>query len=91
VQILVERGVLGLGAWLWLFAAFFVRAGRVLRVASARGDARAGALVAGAIAAVTGFLVAGLFEHNFGDTEVLLVATLVMALVFVVERDVSAA
>jgi O-antigen ligase len=89
VQILVERGVLGLAAWLWLFVAFFVRAVRVSRAAAAHGDTRAGALVGGAIAALAGFLVAGLTEHNFGDTEVLLVATLVMAVVFVVEREAS--
>src|SRR5207245_721943 len=35
------------------------------------------------------FLVAGLFEYNFGDTEVLLVALAVMALPFVVERDLA--
>jgi len=47
------------------------------------------ALVVGALAAVTAFLVAGLFEYNFGDTEVLLVTLSVMALPFVVERDLA--
>jgi O-antigen ligase len=64
LQILVERGVLGLAAWLWLFGAF---------------------------AAIAGFLVAGLFEHNFGDTEVLLVAMFVMAITLAIDRDVSPA
>jgi len=45
------------------------------------------ALVVGALAAVAAFLVSGLFEYNFGDTEVLLVTLAVMALPFVVERD----
>jgi O-antigen ligase len=83
LQILVERGVIGLVLWLAVFAAFFVRAVRVFR--SLRADApEARALVAGSIAAVAAFLVAGLFEYNFGDTEVLLVACSVMALPFVV-------
>ena len=40
----------------------------------------------GAIAAIAAFLGAGLFEYNFGDTEVLLVACVLMAMPFVVER-----
>lgn len=87
IQILVERGILGLAAWLWLFAAFFVRAAAAARRAA--GDAEATSLVSGAIAATAGFLVAGLSEHNFGDTEVLLAATFVMALAFVAERAPS--
>jgi len=85
LQIVVERGVPGLAAWLSIFAAFFWRAVRVLR----RTEGEARALVSGGIAAIAGFLIAGLFEHNFGDTEVLLVALLVMASVFVVDRDAS--
>jgi O-antigen ligase len=83
LQILVERGLLGLAAWIWIWVAFFLRAGAVLR---GLGPEAAGerALVAGSMAAVTGFLVAGLSEYNFGDAEVVLVAWTVMALPFVV-------
>jgi O-antigen ligase len=86
LQILVERGVPGLVLWLTIFATFFVHAGRALRrlPADATDDH---ALVVGATSAVAAFLVAGLFEHNFGDTEVLLVAGAVMALPLVVARD----
>jgi O-antigen ligase len=88
LQIAVERGLVGLALWLWIFAAFFTRAWRVCRRVPA--DAVADrALVVGALAAVTAFLVAGLFEYNFGDTEVLLVTLSVMALPFVVERDLA--
>ena len=86
LQIAVERGLVGLALWLWLFAAFFVRASRVLRRVPIEAVAER-ALVVGALAAVAAFLVSGLFEYNFGDTEVLLVALAVMALPFVVERD----
>jgi O-antigen ligase len=85
LQILVERGLLGLAAWSWLFGAFLARGVRAMRQVEAT---RPRALATGAVAAVAGFLVAGLFEHNFGDTEVLLVALFVMAILFVVERDV---
>jgi len=88
LQIAVERGLVGLALWFWIFAAFFARAWGVLR--RVPGDAVADrALVVGALAAVTAFLVAGLFEYNFGDTEVLLVTLSVMALPFVVERDLA--
>ena len=80
--------MVGLALWLWMFLAFFVRAGRVLRRVppAAVGDR---ALVVGALAAVAAFLVSGLFEYNFGDTEVLLVTLAVMALPFVVERELA--
>ena len=90
LQILVERGVLGLAAWLWLWIEFYARAITLLRRLPAAA-VRERALVAGSLAAVTGFLVAGLTEYNFGDSEVVLVAWTVIALPFVVERATSTA
>jgi putative inorganic carbon (hco3(-)) transporter len=90
LQILAARGVVGLAAWLVLFGAFFTRALGVLR-ALPPGATRERALVAGSVAAIAGFLVGGLTEHNFGDSEVVLVTYAVMALPFVVERSLSAA
>jgi O-antigen ligase len=84
VQIAAERGVLGLAAWLSIWIAFFVQAGRIyLRLPLTRADDRA--LCAGSVAAVAGFLVAGLFEYNFGDSEVIGLAWVVMAFPFVVD------
>jgi O-antigen ligase len=83
VQIAAERGLLGLAAWLWIWVAFVRRAARIYRALPAeRGDDRA--LVAGSLAAVAGFLVAGLFEYNFGDSEVIDLVLVAMALPFVV-------
>ena len=87
VQIAAERGLLGLAAWVWIWAAFFVRSSRILlRLPSGIGLARM--LTAGSLAAILGFLVAGLFEYNFGDSEVVMVAYLMMAVPFVVERAI---
>src|SRR5262249_5061572 len=70
VQIAAERGLLGLMAWAAIWAAFLIKAWRIYAaLPPARADDRA--LVAGSLAAVTGFLVAGLFEYNFGDSEVI--------------------
>jgi putative inorganic carbon (HCO3(-)) transporter len=85
LQIVVERGVVGLALWLWIFVAFLVRGGAILRrlPPGAAGDH---ALVLGSLGAIVAFLVAGLFEYNFGDTEVLLVALAFMALPLVLGR-----
>ena len=42
-------------------------------------------LVVGSLAAIVGFLVAGLSEYNFGDSEVVLVAWALMALPWVAD------
>jgi hypothetical protein len=39
------------------------------------------------MAATAAFLVAGLSEHNFGDSEVVLAATFVMSLALVVDPE----
>ena len=85
LQILVELGVAGLLAWLWIWAAFFTETVRLLRrlPAAAIGERT---LVAGSIAAITGFLVAGMSEHTFGDSEVVMLAWVIAALPYVVAR-----
>jgi hypothetical protein len=46
--------------------------------------------VLGSLAALVAFLVGGLFEYNFGDTEVLLVALVLMALPFALRAGARA-
>ena len=84
LQILVETGIAGLLAWLWIWAAFYTAAVRLFRRLPAAAI-RERALVAGSIAAITGFLVAGIPEHNFGDSEVVMLAWMIMALPFAVQ------
>lgn len=85
LQILVERGVLGLAAWLWVWAAFFRKGIDVLQRLP-EDATRERALVVGSLAAIVGFLVGGLSEYNFGDSEVVMVAWAVMALPWLVEE-----
>lgn len=90
LQILIERGVIGLAAWLWIWAAFYAEAVRVVRrLPPDAVTARAAAL--GSVAAITGFLVGGLSEYNFGDAEVVMVAWVLAALPWIVARAPDAA
>ncbi len=75
VMIAAETGIPSLLAYLAFLVAFFrcaIRRLRAFRGARERGVAR------GAIAAMAAVAVAGLFEYNFGDVEILM-ATLVVA------------
>ena len=85
LQMRVELGVAGLLVWLWIWAAFFTEAVRLLRWLPAAAIGERGP-VAGSIAAIAGFLVAGLSEHNFGDSEVVMLAWVLVALPYVVAR-----
>ncbi|MDA1001357.1 MAG: O-antigen ligase family protein [bacterium] len=82
LQVGAERGLLALAAWLWIWWVFFREAGRrVLLTADARFGRRF--LLTGSLIALAGFHAAGMFEYNFGDSEVVMLAYFVMALSFV--------
>lgn len=90
LQIAVEHGLLGLGAWLWIWVAFARRGLHLFRRLPPEA-LRERRLLAGSLAAVAGFLMAGLFEYNFGDSEVLMLIYFTMALLFVAERSAALA
>jgi O-antigen ligase len=70
VQIAASMGLVGLAAFVLLQGSLFVAAGRGLRRTIAGGGVAAG-LRAGVVAMLVGILVAGLFEWNLGDEELL--------------------
>jgi len=80
LQVLVERGVVGLAAWLAMWVAFFVLVWRLLR--SLGEHERERTIVVGSLTAIAGFLVTGLTEWSFGDAEVVLIAWTLAALPF---------
>jgi O-antigen ligase len=90
IQIAAERGLPALAAWVWLWVVFFREGWRILRRVGKQ-SAASRALVSASLAGVAGFLVAGLFEHNFGDAEVVMLVYALMAQPWVVSRELSAA
>jgi len=76
VQIAVERGLVGLAAWLSIWFAWVVVAFR----SRPRDDLTARGEWAAGVAATLAFLVAGLTEWTYGDTEVVYLAYFLMAL-----------
>jgi len=81
LQIAVERGLIGLAFWLWLWVAYVRQVWRIYARLSPQ-DGRMKAVVLGSLASVVGFHVAGLSEYTFGDSEVLMLTYFLMALPF---------
>lgn len=70
IQVGATMGLVGLAALALLTVGFYRTAGRGWRAPIPPGSIRS-ALRAAAVAALTGFLVAGLFEWNLGDEELI--------------------
>lgn len=74
---LTEKGVLGLGVFIYLWFVFFKEIWHAWRNAT---DDLSKALAAGSMAALVGFHVAGFFEGNFGHSEVVMIMWLIVGL-----------
>jgi len=85
IQVAAERGLLGLACWLWIWLAYGYEAWRIYKRLGPE-HTRVKALVVGSLASVIAFQVEGLFEHTFGDSEVITLVYFLMALPFVVQR-----
>lgn len=79
LQIAAANGLPAAAAYLALVGLFLARAAARLRRETDRARA---ALLAGALLAGVALTVAGLFEYNFGDTEVEMATLLIMAVPF---------
>ena len=82
LQFAAERGIPFLLIWLWLIYQV-VHEGII---AGRSADARTRALGHAAVAATVGMLVGGLFEFNFGDSEVLMLYLFVITIPFAWSR-----
>jgi O-antigen ligase len=83
LQIAAERGLPCLAWWLWLVAAVLGDAWREVH----RGAFGPGWAAAAAFALLVAVLVAGLFEYNFGDSEILMFLLLVSSLPYALRRQ----
>ena len=84
VQTAAERGSIALVAWLLIWIAYFWAAARIFATLRGR-DGPERALLLGSVAAIVAFLVAGIFECNYRDSEVRSLIYLVMALPFCIQ------
>jgi O-antigen ligase len=82
LQIAAERGLPALAIWLW----FVVALARDLWTRFKNGQR---ALAAAALATVTALLTAGLFEYNFGDSEVLMLFLTIVTLPAAADRPTT--
>ena len=78
LQIAAERGLLCLATFFW----FVLELYRNLILKVKASDSGARWIPLSAIAAFTGFLFAGFFEYNFGDSEVLLLLLFIISVPF---------
>jgi O-antigen ligase len=78
MQLAAERGLPGLAFFLWWVGVAFLAALRAAQRLATPGRGPAWA-AAGALAALTAVFVAGLFEYNLGDSEVLMLVLLLTA------------
>jgi O-antigen ligase len=82
VQLAAERGAVSLAAWIWWLGAGLVEAARGVRRRGSGADLHFGSLLA-----LIGFVVAGAFEYNWGDTEVQRVVLATLAIPHVLRRS----
>ncbi len=81
LQVTVERGIFGLLIFLWLWY-LIVKKGLVTLLRSRQPGGRHFALVLGCLAGALGFFIDGMFQNNFGDTEVVILFWLMVGLIF---------
>ena len=78
IQLLVDTGILGLATWLSIWVAYFLSIYKQWSKITINSIPKG--LVIGSLAAVTGFLVGGMFETNFYDSEVTMLLYFIMGL-----------
>ena len=85
LQIAAERGLPALVIWLW-FVATLLR-----DFISKRNTSSVPSVTTAGLASVVAMLAAGMFEHNFGDSEFLMLFLLIVTLPYAADRTAPAA
>ncbi len=87
VQIAAEMGFLGLAAWLAIWLKLVWDHLGFLRMARKSGDRSLLATTVGGLGSLLAFLAAGLFEYNFGDSEILFLLLFVVTAPYICARS----
>ncbi|MGB7219326.1 MAG: O-antigen ligase family protein [Vicinamibacterales bacterium] len=88
LQIAAERGLPALAFWIWFIGAVLFASWALYRRAPREGPQRF--LAAAAIGSVVSMLAAGMFEHNFGDSEFLMLFLALITLPFAATKTTDA-
>jgi len=81
LQVAIEAGLLGLGVFLWVIIIIFKALYRIYRTTN---DTFLKAVVLGTLAAMVSFIIGGLTEYNYGDSEVLMLLYFLLGLSFAI-------
>jgi O-antigen ligase len=91
MQVAAEMGLFALAAWLAIWAKIAWDQVSMLRRARKSGDGALFWITGAAAASLLAFLAAGLFEYNFGDSEVLTLLLFVLTAPYVWDRAETSA
>jgi putative inorganic carbon (HCO3(-)) transporter len=80
MQLAAERGLPALGAWLWFIGSATLGTWSIFKRSRHR------FFSASALGAIVAMLAAGMFEHNFGDSEFLMLFLMVITLPFAADQ-----
>jgi O-antigen ligase len=78
LQIAAERGLICFATFLWFLLELYAGLFRLIKTA----EQETRWIAISSVAALTGFLVSGFFEYNFGDSEVLLLMLFIVCMPF---------
>ncbi len=86
IQIGSERGILGLIAFIWMWISLLLCSIRAYRKTDIS-DRFKKLLNLGCLAALVGFHLSGMFEYNYGDSEVLMILWFIMGLNVAIDKE----
>ena len=81
MQLLIDTGIVGFGAWLLIWVAYFIEIFKRYQVlARDKTQSNKKSVLLGSAAAVLSFLVGGFFESNFYDSEIIMLVYFIMGI-----------
>lgn len=87
VDVAIDSGLLGLGIFIWLLVTIYKVGFHIFKEL---GDGYFKGIAWGFLGSLTAFLIAGLSQYNFGDSEVVMLFYFLLGMVMVIPRIVEA-